>query len=98
MKKFVFILLSLSVAVFAGNFQRKNDNTVTTGNYQEDSGYESRVDTVYIEKPVEYRYGRVYVRKHYSPDAERNRDARIYRKRTAPYHCTNPNYKERHIH
>ena len=60
MRKVPFILLSLAIAVFAGNFQKKNDDTVKRGDYyRTEAEYWTRVDTVYIEKPVEYRYGRV---------------------------------------
>ena len=94
MRKVVFILLSLAIAVFAGNFQKKNDDTVKPGDY-----YQSGVDTVYIEKPVEYRYGRVYIRKKtYFTGTEHNQGVRVYYKSTAPSHCVNPNCKDRHIH
>ena len=96
MKKVTIILLTLAIAVFAGNFQKKSDNTVTRGVDEEQN---SRVDTVYVEKPVEYRYGRVYVRKvTYSTGTEHNQGVRVYYKSTAPSHCTNPNCKDRHIH
>ena len=82
MRKVVFILLSLTIAVFAGNFQKKNDDTVKPGDYyQSEEEYEPRVDTVYIEKPVEYRYGRVYVRKKtYFTGTEHNQGVRVYYK------------------
>lgn len=99
MRKVVFILLSLAIAVFAGNFQKKNDDTVKPGDYYSEEEYEPRVDTVYIEKPVEYRYGRVYIRKKtYFTGTEHNQGVRVYYKSTAPSHCVNPNCKDRHIH
>ena len=45
MRKVLFILLSLSITVFAGNFQKKNDNTVKTKNYYHaEEEYKPRVD------------------------------------------------------
>ena len=100
MRKVIFVLLSLAITVFAGNFQKKNDNTVKPKDYYHaEEAYKPRVDTVYIEKPVEYRYGRVYVRKKtYFTGTEHNQGVRVYYKSTAPSHCVNPNCKDRHIH
>lgn len=97
MIKFFVILLSLVVFAFAGNFQKKSDAPV----YKAEETYyeEPRVDTVYIEKPVEYRYGRVYVKKTtYFNGTEHNQGVRVYYKSTAPTHCVNPNCKDRHVH
>lgn len=94
MRKLVFILLSLVITVFAGNFQKKNGN-VKHGVYQSEYDYKPRVDTVYVEKPVEYRYGRVYVRKKtYFTGTEHNQGVRVYYKSTAPSYCVNPNCKD----
>ena len=89
MKKFILILMVMTGTVFAGNFQKKNDNTVICGGTSEEKN--TRVDTVYVEKPVEYRYGRVYVRKVYSTGTEHNQGVRVYYKSTAPSRCSNPN-------
>ena len=99
MRKVIFVLLSLAITVFAGNFQKKNDNTVKPKDYYHaEEAYKPRVDTVYIEKPVEYRYGRVYVRKKtYFTETENNQGVKVYYKSIAPSHCVNPNCKDRHI-
>ena len=98
MRKVLFILLSLVAFTFAGNFQKKSDAPVYKA--EETTYYEEpRVDTVYIEKSVEYRYGRVYVKKTtYFNGTEHNQGVRVYYKSTAPTHCVNPNCKDRHVH
>ena len=99
MRKVFIILLSLAALAFAGNFQKKSENDLRV--YQPDgtSYEEPRVDTVYIEKPVEYRYGRVYVKKTtYFNGTEHNQGVRVYYKSTAPTHCVNVNCKDRHVH
>lgn len=102
MRTVIFILLCMAISVFAGNFQKKNDDTVKPGVVYQPVQYyepETRVDTVYIEKPVEYRYNRVYVtKKTYFSGTEHNQGVRVYYKSTAPNHCVNPNCAVRHYH